>query len=74
MKRAINGYYFSRKPVTVLGVDTYAVIARDDSGKFWRLRLEDMALADIVRQTKRGCKAALDMLVAGSLDVLTEVF
>lgn len=74
MKRAIKlyrlrpGYYYSRKPVTVLGIETHVVIEESAGGSFWRLRLENVPGFEEVTQTYAGAKQALELLIAGELE------
>jgi len=74
MKRAIRlyrlrpGYYYSRKPVQVLGTETHVVIEESDGGSFWRLRLENIPGFEEITDTYGGAKQALELLIAGELE------
>ena len=74
MKRAIilfrlrPGYYFSRKPITVQGVETHVVVEQSEGRSFWILRLEDLPGWESTWQTKCGAMDAAQQLVAGSLE------
>lgn len=67
MKRLQPGYYYSRKPVTVQGVETHVVIEESAGGSFWILRLEDLPGWETTAQTYGGAKYALRQLIAGRL-------
>lgn len=73
MKHAIRlyrlkpGYYFTRKPVAVHGLQTHAVIEESEGGTHWTLRLEAVPGWTETAQTYAGAKQALRELIAGAL-------
>jgi hypothetical protein len=62
-RRVGPGYYFSTKPFTIDGLETYVVIESNESGSTWMLRLESFPSMTTFHSTKAHARFALDNMI-----------